>query len=89
MSTPFSAFCRAFDFFDDPIAMARALGITTRELWVARYHRRVSGQLADRIERVTGGTVRREELRPDLYPKDEHFNRIRVRKIDERRQRRR
>jgi DNA-binding transcriptional regulator YdaS (Cro superfamily) len=89
MSTPLSALNRAFEFFGDPTVMAGALGLTSRELWVARYRNRVSGQLAERIERVTGGTVRREELRPDLYPKGEHFNRIRVRKINERRQRRR
>lgn len=70
---PLVAFGRALDFFGDHRTMARALGITVRELHVARGRGRVNGELAEKIHQVTFGTVRREELRPDLFPRRQQY----------------
>lgn len=69
--------------------MSRALGITPRDLWGARCRGKVSGEIAERIDKLTFRTVRCEELRPDLYPRDHHFNRVRAQKINARRLRKR
>ena len=88
LDSSLAALGRALDFFGNHESMARALGITTRQLWCARERGRVSGKLAERIHALTCGNVRREELRPDLYPRRHHYNRVRVRRINERRERR-
>jgi DNA-binding transcriptional regulator YdaS (Cro superfamily) len=76
---------RAIDFFGNHRAMARALGIRPRELWRARRLGRVPGRLADKIHQLTYGTVRREELRPDLFPTEHHYERIGWRRNSEKR----
>jgi DNA-binding transcriptional regulator YdaS (Cro superfamily) len=78
---------RALEFFGDHKAMARALGIRTRQLWGARDRGRVSGEIAEKIHRLSGGNIRREELRPDLFPRERHYNRVKVRRTREQQQR--
>lgn len=82
-----AALGRALDFFGNHGAMARALGITPRELLGARQRGRVNGKIAEKIHQLTAGTVRREELRPDLYPRRRHYERVRLKRLNERRQR--
>ena len=64
-----AALGRALDFFGTHVATARALGITSKELWGARKRGRVSVPLANKIHQATHGAVRREELRPDVFPR--------------------
>jgi DNA-binding transcriptional regulator YdaS (Cro superfamily) len=87
MMTPDLALRRALDFFGGHRAMACALGISPDDLTGARVRGKVSGEIAEKIDKMTAGKVRREELRPDLYPRDHHFNRIRAQKINARRNR--
>jgi DNA-binding transcriptional regulator YdaS (Cro superfamily) len=68
-ATAIAALHRALDWFGNHGAMAHALRISSRVLQHARYHGRVSREIAERIHKLTAGRVRREELRPDLYPR--------------------
>src|SRR5581483_9265052 len=75
-----TAMGRALDFFGGHTAMARALCMTPRELWGARTRGQLSRRATERVHRLTLGTVRREEVRPDLYPRGRHFIRVKVRR---------
>lgn len=79
---------RALDFFGNHAAMARALGIASRELWCARSQGKVNGRLAEKIHQVTGGAVRREELRPDLFSLPHYCNRSRMQRSNRERRHR-
>jgi DNA-binding transcriptional regulator YdaS (Cro superfamily) len=65
-----SAIGRALDHFGNHNAMARAVGMTRKALWQARMRGRLSINVAERIHRITGGLVRKEELRPDAFPRN-------------------
>ena len=49
--------------------LARRIGITPQA--VSQW-KRCPAQRAIDVERATGGEVRRQDLRPDFYPVDEH-----------------
>jgi len=89
VDSPVGPLGRALRFFGSLKAMARALGVTSRDLWGAMDRGKVSGRVAERIDQLTSGMVRCEELRPDLFPRGRHFNRVRVRKRNEPRVRKR
>ena len=73
-----AALGRALDFFGSHAGLARALATTSRKLWQARKRGQVNRAWAEKIHRLTAGTVRMEELRPDLYPRERHFERVRI-----------
>ena len=59
---------RAIDYFGTAAELAKHLGIKSQSIHQWRTGRaRVTAERAIDIERVTGGVVRREHLRPDLY----------------------
>jgi DNA-binding transcriptional regulator YdaS (Cro superfamily) len=86
MNSPFVALSHAVEFFGDHKTMARALGVTSKGLKSARLRGRVSGELAEKIQQLTGGAIKREELRPDLFPRQRHYNRVRLRRLGEQQQ---
>lgn len=47
--------------------LGAACGVTQGAIWKAKTAGRVSGELAVKIERATGGAVPRWRLRPDLW----------------------
>jgi DNA-binding transcriptional regulator YdaS (Cro superfamily) len=52
---------------------AQRLGVTQGMVWQwLNGHRRVAAEQVLPIEGATDGKVSRHELRPDLYPKDDH-----------------
>ena len=54
--------------------LARALGVTAPLVWQwLNGYRRVGASQVLKIERATDGAVQRHELRPDLYPPEEHL----------------
>lgn len=71
-----AALGRALEFFGDHKSMAKALGVTPKALWGARERGQVNAKMANLIHQVTGGNIRREELRPDLFPRRHHHRRV-------------
>ena len=49
--------------------LAKACGVSQNAIWAAKRAKRVSAELAVKIEAATGGVVPRWKLRPDLWDK--------------------
>lgn len=47
--------------------LGEACGVSQSAIWKAKKAGRVSGELAVRIDRATGGAVPKHRLRPDLW----------------------
>ncbi|MCG8431502.1 MAG: helix-turn-helix domain-containing protein [Candidatus Omnitrophica bacterium] len=69
MSNPIK---RACNILGGQPSLARALGVSTQAVnkWVKRNF--VPPVRAIQIEKATNGQVTRHELRPDLYPTEDH-----------------
>lgn len=66
---------KAIKHMGSQVALAKALKLPGKNPSMNITHWKERGVPAKRvldIERVTGGTVTRHELRPDLYPKGGH-----------------
>lgn len=48
------------------VALARALGVTKAAVWQWEHERPVPSEYCPSIERLTGGAVRCEDLRPEV-----------------------
>lgn len=53
-------------------ALARAIGVKQGHVWQWLNKTRVPAEYVLRIESATEGRVSRHELRPDIYPIDDH-----------------
>lgn len=63
-----TAFDRAIAHFGSGAALAAQLGCTQQHVsLLKRGRRRVTAELAVRVEAVTGGVVAAHELRPDVF----------------------
>lgn len=67
-ASPFDLALKHFD--GSQSAMARAVGVTQPAIRKALHAKRVSAELAVKIETATGGAISRQTLRPDLWSAD-------------------
>lgn len=58
---------QAIEFYGSEAKLGRAIGCTQNAVWQAKKRGRVSAEMAVNIDRVTGGSVPKEKLRPDLF----------------------
>ncbi len=58
---------KAIGTFGSEAKLAAAAGVTQPAIHKAKRAKRVSAELAQKIETATGGLVPRHELRPDLW----------------------
>jgi DNA-binding transcriptional regulator YdaS (Cro superfamily) len=61
---------RAIEFIGSQAKLAKVCGVHQTTVWGWLHEMRgwVPGEYAEVIERATDGRVKRDELRPDLYP---------------------
>lgn len=64
---------KAINLANGQSELARKCGISQQKIsyWL-RKAKRVPAEHVISIERATGGRVTRHELRPDIYPQEEH-----------------
>ena len=64
---------KAIDAVGSQLALAKAIGTSQQNVsyWMTRLDGVVPAQYAIPIEKATNGAVKRNELRPDLYPDHE------------------
>lgn len=67
-----SALQRAIEISGGQSALARAIGVKQGHIYYWLKTGKVSAERVLAIESATDGQVSRSELRPDLYPPEEH-----------------
>jgi hypothetical protein len=89
MAESTEAFFRALRYFGGMNAMSAALNVGFYKLTPAMRSGRVSGEIAKKIDILSGGAVRREELRPDLFARRHNSERIKRIRNEQQQQRQR
>lgn len=62
-----AAMVRAIEIFGSEKALGRKAGYSQYSIWRAKTYGRCTGEMANRIEHVTGGQVSKEELAPQVF----------------------
>lgn len=65
-----SPFGRAVAFAGSECALAAMVGVSVHAIWRARKINKPSAKMAVAIERITGGQITKEDLRPDIFGAD-------------------
>ena len=65
------AFAKAIELAGSQTALAAACGVTQAAISKALHEARVPAEWCPHIEKVTGGEVKRHELRPDLWSRED------------------
>lgn len=62
---------RAIAFAGSEAKLGTMIGKSQNAIWSAKRKGRVSAEIAVAIHRVTNGVITKEDLRPDLFPRED------------------